>query len=246
MKKNIFRFGVLAILFILSISLASCENEEIPEDNINHIIQDEATWNEAFDKLEYDNFSMKLDSSDTEAYTWVCETGRYMKWKSEFELGESYTQKTEEGNCRDFNSSIKIVGDSFLIGNETYSTLDEALKHRKWLKRERTQEEYNLENYSLILRISFSDKLEFFVYNEETKCYSYDGRMIAKVYSPYADDYDDIYCINPSIQFENGKIVSLSTEYAFAETDETYGKVTYFNLGTTTVSIPEEVISGAK
>lgn len=246
MKKTILKLSILAVLFMLSISFASCENEEIPEDNINYIIQDETTWNEAFEKLEFDNFSMKGTQYDEEYEFYVCETRIYGKANQDNRMGEIYVVLDEKGETHQYESLIYYESDSFRVENKIFSTLEEALKNRVWILR---NDDATFDNIvkSIVLKFSFSEKFQFFTYSEEAKCYSYEGRIAAKFYSAYDDtQFSDVYCINPSIQFKDGKIVFLSTQFSFSENGEPDRKLTYFDLGTTTVTIPEEVIAGAK
>lgn len=129
------------------------------------------------------------------------------------------------------------------IHTKLYSTLEAAKKNCPWWHEEYLDISYSDAVKTLLIQISFTEQFKSFIYNEETHTYSYDGTILGKVIADIDEDgnmiYDDINCVNPSIQFKDGRIISLTTEYG-----NNY-KVTYFDIGTTKVTVPQEVIENA-
>lgn len=110
MKKSIFRFGIIALLFVLLFSFSSCDKEDTKiEDDLEYVIQDETTWNEAFEKLDFVNFSMKME------YPGVRNDKKIMT-----ELIHYVTESCMYGISKnlDVDNQITFVGEGYIIKTE--------------------------------------------------------------------------------------------------------------------------------
>lgn len=259
MKKLI---GIVALIMGLFLFSGCDKDEKINPEDIESIVKDEQAWNDAFEQLNYENFTLSFHAIQdgnvgTNAigelkYTKDCFYFKSRDYGKDEVYRESYIRRLEEGYqefyCRIYPSDHTTDQDYFMysvplghINQNHYLTIDEALKDPKiWVVESLSNEGVQGILAPIIIEISFSEKFEQFTYNAELKTYSYDGEILATL--PYDNDYE-VSLKNPWIQFKDGKVIALKCTMIVPGGSLEY---TYTNIGTTeNIIIPKDVEESA-
>lgn len=245
MKKKILA-GVLAIASAVSVfSLSACvENENdndggLDKDTVETIIKDEETWNKAFENIEYTNFSIRVKIKFPEMkephinYVEVTPNAVYYNIESQTEF---YSVKQENGTCKTYLKGWDIYND-FKEYPQTYFTV-----------LSNSSSEYLLgAQTETVFKVSYADYFDLFTYDKENAAYTYNGVIETTAYAYDGSEIGELYCTNTVIKVENNKIVYIRSDYTrdnFQEEgiEESFE---YFNIGSTVVKVPEEVIANA-
>ena len=99
-----------------------------------------------------------------------------------------------------------------------------------------------------VLRISFATYFDKFVYDEETKTYICEEELVSDALDWDGTVYAKHISFYTKVKVENGKIVSIYSEYTMTGEDVIpgqYAKFEYYNIGKATLEIPQEVIDNA-
>ena len=210
-----------------------CRYNKVEVVNIDSVIDGETAWSDAFTNLAFSNYSAVIkysyDRGDgtvgyQENVVYVTETSAYYKIQDYVEF---YTQKNKDGS---FSTYIRFYNE------EKFTLLND--KSANYLIGASTEP---------VIQLSFADHFHSFVYDEATGSYKTDDVIDAKYYSFEGELYGYLYCYNIDMKVMDGMISYINTNYYFDEdipaTPEYY--LTYFNIGMTSVSIPQNIINSA-
>ena len=210
-----------------------CDYSYTETTKIDSVIDNEVSWEQAFENLEFLNFAIEVHQTYNDQthinYCEVTETAAYYHIQGSKEF---YTTKNEDGTYTtyqrnsgdytdDYSGFIKHpdTSDTFLKGAQTETVID----------------------------LSFADHFDKFTYNEETGSYTYDGTIETTAYrfdgTPYSNK---MYCYNIEIKTADGKITYIYADYYFGaiEKDKSFN-LKYMNIGLTEVKVPYKVIENA-
>lgn len=220
---------------------AECEYEKIDEIEIETVVKDETSWDNAFTNLEMLNFSMEVHFPEGNVnFCTVTETSAYYHIEGGTEF---YTYKNEDGTCTTYFRLretmpfilLEDTSDTYLVGAQTET----------------------------VIKISFENYYQNFVYDEEQGAYLYDDLLETTAYYFDGEPYgDQMYCFDNVVKVVDGEISYISCSYYFddyfdyndsesdEESDFDYREqecpwFVYYNIGMTTMVIPDEVIENA-
>lgn len=203
---------------------------------ISSVIEGEAAWSQAFDNLELVNFSMRVvmeyHYSEEYNYTHIneCEITEDSAHYCIPDQTEFYTKRLEDGSCVTYNRENQPK-DSTTPFTKLADTSDSYLKGAQ---------------VETVLKISFADHYDKFVYNAETGEYTYDGEIEAKAYKFNGEPYDEqIICFNNVVKVADGEIIHIACDYKFGSEEPCDYSFVYYNIGITEVVIPDSVINNA-
>lgn len=196
--------------------------------DIESVIQDEEAWGNAFENIAYTNYTMLVRYSEqghsTENYCEITENAVYVRQ----EFRTYYSVKNADGT---YTTYMNEQGDS---SYENFVLLND------------TSDEYfvGIKNESLII-VSYADYFDLFTYDGTTAAYSYSGEIATTVHD-YSGTYEDeLICYNIVVKVLNNRIIAISSDYRLD--DESFkGHFEYFDIGTTAVTVPQEIVDNAK
>ena len=253
--------GIVAALLSVSViasgaALTACGGNDDGEGGSNVKPIDEQTWKAAFEELDYTNFSFR---SNTGIEAMIGENVVYCKLQRDDEyLNEYYSVKNEDGTSVTYRKTYmknNNMPDDSTINDAQYfidfsTTFEQAVASAKAM---------------VTLEVSYEDYYNSFTYNESKQEYVYNGVIaVSDTYKNVEDGIDDtqtFYFVDHNLKISNNKIVSYSSRlngYScecrcdlnkqpdHSETDAEYDmSLEYYNIGTTSVTVPPEVIAEA-
>ena len=213
---------------------AECNYEKIDEIEIETVVKDETSWDNAFTNLELLNFSMEVHFPEGHVnFCTVTETSAYYHIEGGTEF---YTVKNEDGTCTTYYRSgegrpfilLEDTSDTYLVGAQTET----------------------------VIKISFENYYQNFVYDEEQSSYLYDDILETTAYDFDGEPFDrQMYCFDNVVKVADGEIHYISCSYYFEgyfdEEDDFDYKAeecpwfVYYDIGRTTMTIPNEIIDNA-
>ena len=200
----------------------------VMQQNANPV-QDAAAWDTAFDNLALTNYSATIIQRDPYGYSKarhcvLTEYGAYFYYSY---FGDYYTEVDENGR---YATYYRPFGDlSFTSVEDLAGSMWNQVKE--------------LMTYNISLKGNF-DK---FTYDAETGSYICEEVLGIALGSANANETKMVYTDKIIVQFVNGQIRTMITEFR-SGTDETLpvNTISYFNIGTSNVKIPQEVIDEAQ
>jgi len=213
-----------------------CAHVRTERTEISSVVDGEASWNQAFENLEFLNYSMKVTITYP-TYTQIneCEITEnvvhyYIPGSVEF-----YSERLEDGTCATYvcvddedGYFVKLpdTSDASLVGAQTET----------------------------LLRISFAEHFDKFSYDQQTGEYTYAGEIEVAAMDFNGNPLGTIICFNNVVKVADGKVTYISADYKegtlvdggsdgdLIEADS-YSFV-YYNIGITEVVIPDSVVNG--
>lgn len=229
-------FAAFAVSMAMCVPFAACGGEGESDqtvDQVQTMVEDEETWDAAFADLDYVNFSIRVHyvsdiQGTVDNYLEISENAIYYNVQ---DVAECYTAKNDDGTYSNYFKNT---------GEENYTLLNDTSDYF-----------FVLQRRAIPRPISLADYFEMFTYDEDTKTYRCADEISCKF---IGCDYEGnetelgIICSNIVVATENNLIVSISADYSVFNNQST--KITnahfeYFNIGRTTVTIPQEVIDNA-
>lgn len=224
--------------------LSACSNngegdDGLTPDQIESIIKDEETWDKAFEDMDYANFSAHVSYQTSE----------------EGEALNNYVEVTENGVHYKLDGGVEFY--SIKNEDDTYSTYikyySEYTNQNKFvLLNDKSDTYFAGAKNETVIKVSYASYFDLFKYNKETNSYYYEGDIDVE-----AKDFDGqplatISCFDITIKVSNNKIISVKSSYRIKDTEQATEDVQimnttweYYDIGTTTVTVPQEVIDEA-
>lgn len=223
---------------------SDCGYVKTETTNIQSVISGEKAWKNAFDNLEFVNFSMcvTFDFGDMpipfddnlEGYVKnkciITEDSAIVTWyedKNGNYLRKNYLIKQNDGSYNNYvmaDDKIVLMGDT-----SDYYYRDICTQ--------------------AILDVDFSENFSSFTYDEATGSYRCEDRIEVAAYYLEGDKVekiDKLYCYNIIITIVDGKIDSIKSDYDFdIKDDPTKYSFEYYNIGTSVVNLPESIKENA-
>lgn len=236
MKKKKMIFAAFAVSMAMCVPFAACGGEGESDqtvDQVQTMVEDEETWDAAFADLDYVNFSIRFHyvsdlQGTVENYIEISENAIYYNLQ---DLAECYTAKNDDGSYSTYIRNLHEGGDNFTLLNDTSDSF------------------FVVQRRAVPRPISFADYFEMFTYDGDTKTYRCADEISCKFIVDYAGHETElgIICSNIVVATENNRIVAISADYSSPDPDVnlTNAHFEYFNIGRTTVTIPQEVIDNA-
>lgn len=221
-----------------------CEYTYTDRMTVNTIVPDEKTWIDAFNELDYTNYTVsakwennsgsqhnKVEISETAAHYVL---GGYF-YNSPVGINEYYTEY-EFYTIKQKNGTYN-----------TYERRDNA--ERFTLLDDKTDYWYKSARMESLIALKYDEHYDEFVYNEEQGTY-FCSNIIETTYCPnpnYPDKKYSLYCKNVEVKAADGAIIYVASDYADFEAEEEgtipseeyfTSKLLYDNIGLTVVTLP--------
>ncbi|MCM1439211.1 MAG: hypothetical protein NC131_08415 [Roseburia sp.] len=232
-------------------ALSGCSNDNgdgLTQEQVESMVKDETIWNQAFDDLDYTNFTLKIhyETSDGDLidnFAKITPDGIYCK--------------TDGVDKNDYGISVKLIYAGQIVSgvyavknaNETYTTyLSDGTKW--WLSEDTTDSDILTLKNQLVLRVSYANYYDLFNFDEKTLIYHYDGVIDVEAQGSEGESIGTLACTDITVKAASGKIVSVKSKYSVKDGGEEAGEVLnasfeYYDIGTTEVKVPKDVIDEA-
>ncbi len=215
---------------IRAYTCADCGYSYTDRTVISSVVDGEAAWSQAFENLELVNFSLRIFMENNgQTNINKCEVTEDSAYYCIGDYFEYYTQRLDDGTCVTYvhANDSENSATPFIKLNDTSD---------EYLKRAQIQ---------TVLKVSFADHYDKFVYDENTGEYIYDDEIEATAYFADGEPYPkSLICFNNVVKVADGKIINIACDYRFEE-DNTNYSFTYYNIGITEIVIPDSVIDNA-
>ena len=212
-----------------------CKHEKVEETTISSVIENEASWDQAFTNLEFVNYSIIITMTlDGESQVNKISVGADAAYYLIQDYIEYYTMKNADGTWSTYMRLLR--GADVKTEYEGYVKLADN-----------TDKYYKSTITESVLDISFAENFEKFTYNAETGEYTCADQVVAIVHGPNGEVLDaDMRCFNNVIKTADGKITYIESDYKFGDeaTDDKY-HFRYYNIGMTEVVVPQTIIDTA-
>ena len=201
-----------------------CEYEKVESKTVETQVDDATDWNDTFENFELKNFSMyvylgSVDNDDTRHCMVDDDTVYYcIPGAREF-----YSQKNSDGT---YTKYVK-EGGKFVKSED----VDGA-----WFTSGATEP---------VIRISFADNFDKFVYDAESASYTCDEALEAEYTNFAGSEWRTLYCYNSVVKVSDGEISYIQCDYNFELEDDFRSSFIYYNIGMTDFSVPQSVIDEA-
>ena len=211
----------------LTYTCGICNYEKVETHAVTTQIDNATQWNSAFENFELTNFSMKVylgnkNSGEEPRQCIVTDDAVY------YCIPESrtfYSEKNADG---------------------TYTTYQKNHSLNKYVKLDDTSEKFYVAAHTEpVIRISFANNFDKFVYNAEDGSYRCDTALEAQCTDFNCTEWRTLYCYNNVVRVKDGNIIYIECEYNFDINSEARSYFIYYNIGSSVLTIPEEVINSA-
>ena len=204
-----------------------CDYKKVENKEVTTQIENATQWNSAFENFELTNFSMKVflgnrNSDEEPRHCIVTDDAVYYCIP---EGRTFYSEKNADGTYTTYQKNHDIG--KFVKLNDTSDTF------------------YVAAHTEPVIRISFANNFDKFVYNAEDGSYRCDTTLDAQFTDFSGKDWNALYCYNSVIRVKDGEIIYIECEYNFNTESEDRSYFIYYNIGSTVLTIPEEVINSA-
>lgn len=211
---------------ITSKKICMCGYEKIQETEYDAVVDTSEEWDIIFQTLKLTNYSLivseKTNEGTESAKCLVTEDNAMMQYA--YEDYPDYAIKNIDGTYN--NYSYSSYSDKYYVEENTTDEFYQEIVGESTLK-------FDLVNY-----------FDKFTYDNTTGTYKSKEVITATVYPD--DEYDryNLYLYNIEILFADGKLFSLKANF-YDEYDSTIDSkysLEYFDIGTTIVTLPKEVL----
>ncbi|MDE7301016.1 MAG: hypothetical protein K2N47_02490, partial [Clostridia bacterium] len=235
--------ALLSVAVLVSgAALTACSGDDgASTEDVKEIIKDEQTWDKAFEDIEWVNLSCKVsnevDHGDGEGYqkleNYAKLTENAVYWKMgdpRNNYGEGYSAKNSDGT---YSTYLKEY-----YNEDSFSLLDDT-----------SDRYYQRIKIQVVLQVSYANYFELFRFEKDTNSYVYDGEIEVIARQAIGNKVEEatLICTNNVVKALNGKIVYIKSDYYVREhpEDTKNASFEYFDIGSTTVEIPDEVKTNA-
>ncbi len=210
-----------------------CEYKQVQEVTISAVVNNQASWADAFENLKFLNFSAEVsytyDGDSQHNKVAIDEDTAYYVIQNTVEY---YSTKNEDGTWTTYMRTEKL--DTEFEG---------------WVKLEdKTSQYYDGAATEVIIQISFADHYEKFKYDAEKGAYTCADVILAKALDQNGEVFfDKMNCYNNVIKVADGKITTIEMNYYMGDEkiEGETAKLAYFNIGLTEVIVPQAIVDNA-
>lgn len=204
-----------------------CNYQITDQFNYDSVIDTNEEWNILFETFMLTNYTMNvyIDNEDEPIYN----------------------------SCYVSEDGIKVIRESILDtysirqADGTFKTYEYYQYDGKWhLQNDTSDRTYMNFIEESRLYFSFKDTFNKFIYDESKGLYKCEEELIAIIYPNDEVKIEEIKLFNTEIVIIDGKIFSIKANYQLDSDDAPVNNFEYFNIGTTVVTIPDEVVNNAK
>ncbi|MDE6691474.1 MAG: hypothetical protein K2K04_05825 [Clostridia bacterium] len=254
MKK--FRLFMAALLsagvMASGAALTACNGDGEGGANTKPI--DEQTWQAAFDELDYTNVSFRPNVSDADSIVMLSENAAYYKFQRGDEyLDEIYSVKNDDGTYTNYSKHFNGSPNGYeTIENTTFSCSIDSYGLA-----------FNYGKEAITVKISYKDDYNEFNFDKDLQAFVYNDVIEVEhiFYEELSDgslhyDISTFNCVDNVVKISNDKIISCSFRgisyscvchctYEDHNTSNIEVNTTceYYDIGTTVVEIPEELLA---
>lgn len=214
---------------------------------------DEQTWKAAFDELDYTNVTFRNGSND-DFIIMLSENAAYYYLRIDDEyLDEIYSVKNEDGTYTNYYKHFTGSPNGYeTIENTTFSCTIDSYGRA-----------FNYGKEAITIKISYKDDYNHFIYDKDLQAFVYRDVIEAEhtFYEELSDgslhyDISTFKCVDNVVKFSKDKIILCSFkgisyscvchctyEDHNASNIEVNTTCEYYDIGTTVVEIPEELLA---
>ncbi len=197
-----------------------CGYEKVNEEKVDTVVDNAVSWNEMFKNFKLTNFSMKVFLSSTTNHCIVTENSAYYHIEGSTEF---YTVRNADNTCT------------------TYYKYDGGFK-----KLDNTSDEYLVgAQTETVIQVSFEENFEKFTYDLETASYVCAEEIECTYYDFDGNVEGTLICYDSVVKITDGKISYIESKYYEKDHDRNGYSFIYYNIGISSVTIPQEVINSA-
>lgn len=211
-----------------------CGFEKGVTTTVESIVAGEQAWQDAFTNLELLNFTLEVNYQMTETETQT-NVVRVTPDAAYYHIGyqeEYYTVANGDGTYKTY------YRDQSMGGKQMYE--------RPFVLLDDTSDRYLVgAQTECVIKVSFAEHFDEFTYDAETGYYLCDGPVDAQAFGPDGTPFGTLRCINIRVKVANGAIVFIDCEYYFDEHANDILHLNYSDIGTTVVTLPDDVSANA-
>ena len=205
-----------------------CAYEKVEETTISSIVNNEATWDQAFENLSLINYSITITLKSPE--------GTHI---NRVEVGDTAAHYEIDGFVEYYTAKGEDGAFATYVNYQGYGT---AHKGFVKLTDNTTDEYYTSAATEALLQISFAENFKKFTYDAEKGAYVCADEIGAIMFYPDGTPMEEtMTCFNCVVKVADGKITYIEADYKLSnETAEGLDySFCYYNIGMTEVIVPQ-------
>ena len=217
-------------------SCVDCDYKKTETLTIEAEVKDETTWADAFTNLNFENFTAYVNFYYSDDEVTEEQTNRVtVTENSVYYLIEDYVE---------FYSAKNSAGtyDTYI---RKYDYTKGAMEENFTLLNDKSDRYYLGGSTEAVINLSFANHFDSFVFDEATGTYSTEEVIAADCHDFAGSLLDTLNCYNISVKVADNKINYINLNYYFDPDDPTLYTLNYYNIGMTSLSIPQNVIENA-
>ena len=210
-----------------------CGYEKVDTVTVDSIVAGEQAWQDAFTNLRLLNFKLEVQylMNGVVEHTNICRVTPDAAYYHIESQEEYYAVSNGDGTCATYYRDPSTGNDNMY--KSPFILLDDTSD--RYLKAAQIE---------TVIKISFADHFDEFTYDAETASYLCDGPVEAESFGPDGTSYGTLRCINNRVKVQDGEIVFIDCDY-YLESDDDMYHLNYSDIGTTVVTVPDDVAAGA-